>query len=92
MAGTSCGKSARATSARGPDGTFDPAKFAETAADPQIKMVELKLSQGAKPGHGGVLPAAKVTEEISLIRGVPMGQGLQSRPRTIRRFPRRSAF
>ncbi len=60
--------------ARASDGGFDPAKFAETASDPQIRMVELKLSQGAKPGHGGVLPAAKVTREISEIRGVPMGQ------------------
>ncbi len=60
--------------ARTDDGRFDPAKFADVSSDPQIKMVELKLSQGAKPGHGGVLPAAKVTEEISRIRGVPMGQ------------------
>ncbi len=60
--------------ARGADGGFDPVRFAETASDPQVRMVELKLSQGAKPGHGGVLPAAKVTEEISRIRGVPMGQ------------------
>jgi glutamate synthase domain-containing protein 2 len=60
--------------ARAADGSFDPAKFADVASDPQIKMVELKLSQGAKPGHGGVLPAAKVTEEISRIRGVPLGQ------------------
>jgi glutamate synthase domain-containing protein 2 len=64
--------------ARGADGSFDPVKFAEAAADPQIKMVELKLSQGAKPGHGGVLPAAKVTEEISRIRGIPMGQDCNS--------------
>ncbi|MBL9053133.1 MAG: FMN-binding glutamate synthase family protein, partial [Tabrizicola sp.] len=64
--------------ARAADGSFDPARFAETAADPQIRMVELKLSQGAKPGHGGVLPAAKVTEEISRIRGVPMGQDCNS--------------
>ncbi len=55
-------------------GEFDAARFADSAADPQIKMVELKLSQGAKPGHGGVLPAAKVTEEIAAIRHVPMGQ------------------
>ncbi len=55
------------------DGTFDPEKFAATAASPQVKMVELKLSQGAKPGHGGVLPAAKVSREIALTRGVPMG-------------------
>lgn len=59
---------------RGDDAGFDPQKFRETASDPQIKMVELKLSQGAKPGHGGVLPAAKVTAEIAAIRGVPMGQ------------------
>ena len=59
---------------RADQGGFDPVRFAETAADPQIKMIELKLSQGAKPGHGGVLPAAKVTAEISAIRGVPMGQ------------------
>jgi len=64
--------------ARGPDGGFDPVKFAEAAADPQIRMVELKLSQGAKPGHGGVLPAAKVTEEIARIRGIPMGQDCNS--------------
>ncbi len=60
--------------ARNPDGTFSPERFAATAAAPQIKMVELKLSQGAKPGHGGVLPAAKVSAEISATRGVPMGQ------------------
>ena len=59
--------------ARTAEGGFDPGRFAEAAADPQIRMVELKLSQGAKPGHGGVLPAAKVSEEISRIRGVPMG-------------------
>jgi glutamate synthase domain-containing protein 2 len=59
---------------RNADGTFCADKFAETAALDQIKMVELKLSQGAKPGHGGVLPAAKVSPEISLTRGVPMGK------------------
>ena len=59
---------------RAADGGFDPAKFAANAADQQIKMIEVKLSQGAKPGHGGVLPAAKVTAEIAAIRGVPMGQ------------------
>lgn len=64
--------------ARAADGSFDAAKFADAAADPQIKMVELKLSQGAKPGHGGVLPAAKVTAEIAHIRGVPMGQDCNS--------------
>src|SRR6201990_1661262 len=56
------------------DGTFNPEEFARVAADDQIKMVELKISQGAKPGHGGVLPAAKVSEEISKIRGVGMGE------------------
>ena len=56
------------------DGGFDPEEFARVATDDQIKMVELKMSQGAKPGHGGVLPAAKVSEEISKIRGVPMGE------------------
>src|SRR5262249_42059264 len=60
--------------ARNPDGTFSPERFAETAALDQVKMVELKISQGAKPGHGGVLPAAKVSEEIARTRGVPMGK------------------
>ncbi|MEZ5816741.1 MAG: FMN-binding glutamate synthase family protein [Hyphomicrobiaceae bacterium] len=60
--------------ARNPDGTFSPERFANVARNPQIKMVELKLSQGAKPGHGGVLPAAKVTPEISRIRGIPEGE------------------
>src|SRR5882762_952146 len=59
---------------RNPDGTFSPARFGETAALDEVKMVELKISQGAKPGHGGVLPAAKVSAEISRTRGVPMGQ------------------
>jgi glutamate synthase domain-containing protein 2 len=60
--------------ARHPDGTFSPDRFEETARLDQVKMVELKLSQGAKPGHGGVLPAAKVSEEIARTRGVPMGK------------------
>ena len=59
---------------RNPDGTFNPDLFAKVASDDQIKMIELKVSQGAKPGHGGVLPAAKVSEEISRIRGVAMGE------------------
>ncbi len=59
---------------RNPDGTFSPERFAEGASNQQVKMVELKLSQGAKPGHGGVLPAPKVSQEISLTRGVPMGE------------------
>lgn len=56
------------------DGRFDVEKFREQAADPQVKMIELKLSQGAKPGHGGVLPASKISPEIAEARGVPMGQ------------------
>src|SRR5690606_89500 len=58
---------------RAANGRFDPARFAEQAARPQVKMIEVKLSQGAKPGHGGVLPAAKVSAEIAATRGVPMG-------------------
>lgn len=61
-------------------GTFNPEEFARVASDDQIKMVELKVSQGAKPGHGGVLPAAKVSEEISRIRGVAMGEDCISPP------------
>lgn len=56
------------------EGDFDPEKFRETASDPQVKMVSLKLSQGAKPGIGGVLPGAKVTQEIADARGVPQGE------------------
>ncbi len=59
---------------RNPDGTFNADKFAEGAANEQVKMVELKLSQGAKPGHGGVLPGPKVSHEIALTRGVPQGE------------------
>ena len=55
------------------DGNFDPDKFRERAIDDQVKMIEIKLSQGAKPGHGGMLPGAKVTEEIADARGVPVG-------------------
>jgi glutamate synthase domain-containing protein 2 len=58
---------------RNDDGTFNPDRFVENARDPQVKMIELKLSQGAKPGHGGVLPGAKVTPEIAAARGVPVG-------------------
>jgi glutamate synthase domain-containing protein 2 len=55
------------------EGRFDETRFARNACDPQVRMIELKLSQGAKPGHGGVLPAAKVSAEIALTRGVPQG-------------------
>jgi glutamate synthase domain-containing protein 2 len=53
------------------DGNFDAHRFAEQAKDPQVKMVELKLSQGAKPGHGGILPKEKISPEIAVTRGVP---------------------
>ncbi len=62
------------------DGDFDPEKFKETATLPNVKMIEIKLSQGAKPAHGGILPAKKVTLEISKIRGVPMGKDVLSPP------------
>src|SRR5580698_2883852 len=70
---------------RNRDGSFNPDMFAQVSANAQIKMVELKISQGAKPGHGGVLPAAKVSEEISKIRGVPLGEDCIS-PATHRAF------
>lgn len=59
---------------RDDDGMFNPDTFAENATDPQVKMIEIKVSQGAKPGHGGILPAAKVTEEIAEARHVPVGE------------------
>ena len=55
------------------DGAFDVEMFADQASSDQVKMVEIKISQGAKPGHGGVLPAAKVTPEIAEARKIPMG-------------------
>jgi glutamate synthase domain-containing protein 2 len=55
-------------------GKFDPFRFKNQATDPQVKMIEIKMSQGAKPGHGGILPAAKVSPEIAATRGVPMGE------------------
>jgi glutamate synthase domain-containing protein 2 len=58
---------------RNDDGSFSAERFAANACDPQVKMIEIKLSQGAKPGHGGVLPAPKVTPEIAAARGVPVG-------------------
>jgi glutamate synthase domain-containing protein 2 len=65
---------------RARDGRFDAARFKDVAQDPQIKMIEIKLSQGAKPGHGGVLPGAKVTAEIAEARGVPVGETCVSPP------------
>ena len=61
-------------------GRFNAERFAEKATDEQIKMIEIKISQGAKPGHGGILPAAKVTPDIAEIRGVPIGQDVISPP------------
>ncbi len=58
---------------RTPEGRFDPQRFAAAAQEPQVKLIESKRSQGAKPGHGGVLPAGKVTPEIAEARGVPLG-------------------
>ena len=58
---------------RNADGTFSEEKFITNATDPQVKMIEIKLSQGAKPGHGGMLPGAKVTPEIAAARGIPVG-------------------
>ncbi|MFN4172109.1 MAG: FMN-binding glutamate synthase family protein [Pseudorhodobacter sp.] len=60
--------------ARNPDGSFSPENFAANATDDQVRMIELKLSQGAKPGHGGILPGLKVTEAIAEARGVAVGQ------------------
>jgi glutamate synthase domain-containing protein 2 len=65
---------------RADDGGFDPKAFAETVASPSIKMIELKLSQGAKPGHGGILPAKKNTPEIAAIRKVKAGTEVDSPP------------
>ncbi|HRA57724.1 MAG TPA: FMN-binding glutamate synthase family protein [Thermomonas sp.] len=59
---------------RNHDGSFNARRFTEQARDAQVKMIEVKLSQGAKPGHGGVLPAAKLSAEIAATRDVPMGQ------------------
>lgn len=65
---------------RTPDGHFDPELFREKAAIPSVKAISIKLSQGAKPGLGGVLPGPKVTAEIAATRGVPVGQTVVSPP------------
>lgn len=65
------------------DGHFSDDKFKEKAAMPEVKMIELKLSQGAKPGHGGVLPAAKNDEEIADIRGINPHTDVISPPESI---------
>jgi len=61
-------------------GVFDPEKFKEKSDCNQVKMIELKISQGAKPSHGGILPGAKVNEEIALARSVPVGLDVISPP------------
>lgn len=58
--------------ARTEDGRFDPQRFVETCQKFPIRAIEVKLSQGAKPGHGGILPKSKITSEIAAIRGIPM--------------------
>ncbi|EFL03248.1 glutamate synthase(ferredoxin) [Streptomyces sp. SPB78] len=65
---------------RTPDGDFDPEQFAEKAAHPAVRCLSLKLSQGAKPGIGGVLPGDKVNAEIASVRGVPQGETVVSPP------------
>lgn len=65
---------------RAPDGNFSDNLFAERTKEPSVKMVEIKLSQGAKPGHGGILPAKKVTKEIAAIRSIEMGKDVISPP------------
>ncbi|MFT5196227.1 MAG: glutamate synthase domain-containing protein 2 [Candidatus Promineifilaceae bacterium] len=62
------------------EGDFNPSMFAARASNKQVKMIDIKLSQGAKPGHGGILPASKVTPEIARIRGVPLGVDVISPP------------
>ncbi|MCI5073103.1 FMN-binding glutamate synthase family protein [bacterium] len=66
--------------ARKEGGLFCAESFKEQANHPNIKAIEIKLSQGAKPGHGGILPAKKLTPELAKIRNVPMGQDVLSPP------------
>lgn len=66
--------------ARNEDGTFSDEAFKKNATRPEVKMIEIKLSQGAKPGHGGILPAKKNTPEIAAIRGVKVGTTVFSPP------------
>ena len=65
---------------RDKEGNFNPEMFRERVSAPSVKMVEIKISQGAKPGHGGILPAQKVTKEIAGIRGVAVGETVHSPP------------
>ena len=66
---------------RDDNGELDPDLLAEVASNPQIKMFEIKLAQGAKPGKGGMLLKEKITVEISTIRKIPMGEDAHSPPR-----------
>lgn len=65
---------------RNPDGTFNADMFKERSNFETVKMIELKISQGAKPGHGGILPASKVNEEVAKIRAVEVGKTVASPP------------
>ncbi len=65
---------------RDDQGNFSDSLFAERSKDERVKMIEIKLSQGAKPGHGGILPKEKLTKEISMIRNVPLGRDVISPP------------
>jgi glutamate synthase domain-containing protein 2 len=65
---------------RSKDGAFDAERFRDKAQLPQVRMLEIKLSQGAKPGHGGILPGSKVSPEIAEIRGVTAGADCVSPP------------
>ncbi|MGC1241453.1 MAG: FMN-binding glutamate synthase family protein [Chryseosolibacter sp.] len=66
--------------ARNEEGYFSPEAFQKNATRPEVKMIELKISQGAKPGHGGILPGKKNTREIAAIRGVKPGTTVFSPP------------
>lgn len=65
---------------RGHDGTLDDHKLEKIARTPEVKMVEIKFSQGAKPGKGGLLPKEKITQEIAELRGIPLGKDVISPP------------
>ncbi len=65
---------------RNSDGTFNPEMFKEKSQLKQVKLIELKISQGAKPGHGGLLPGAKVNHEVAAIRAVEIGKDVNSPP------------
>jgi len=70
--------------ARNDDGTLNAEKLSKICENPKIKMIEIKLSQGAKPGKGGILPASKVDAEVAEIRGIPVGKAALSPNRGIK--------